>query len=158
MVPELPELPLLLLPQLTSPPVRSASNTNIPSIDHQRRRPAGIPKNNKQARAVPPAAYQGDPSDLGRTNAPVVGAVVVTVRVPVPFDAPVMLTGEVAPKLNVGGSMAPLGPDVRAAVRVTLPVKPPLGMTVIVVALPVVAPGEPMLMEPLLVKAKLGAT
>ncbi len=110
---------------------------------------------------MPPAAYQGVPRDLaglGLTNAPLVAAVVVTVRVPVPFEAPVMLTGDVAPKLNVGGSVAPLGLDARAAVSVTLPVNPPLGMTVMVVVLPVVAPGELMVIAPPLVNVKLGAT
>ena len=105
---------------------------------------------------MPPAAYQGAPMDLGRTSAPVVAAVVVTVRVPVPFEAPVMLTGDVAPKLKVGGSVAPVGLDARAAVRVTLPVNPPLGMTVMVAVLPVVAPGELMLMAPPLVNVKVG--
>src|SRR5580658_4963968 len=126
----------------------------MPRIVRQRRRRAGIPKNNKQAKAVPPAAYQGAPRDLGRTSAPVVAAVVVTVRVPVPFDAPVMLTGDVAPKLNAGRSVAPLGLVAIAAVNVTLPVNAPLGMTVMEVVLPVVAPGELMVMAPPLVNAK----
>jgi hypothetical protein len=94
---------------------------------------------------------------LGRTNVPVVAAAVVTVRVPVPFEAPVMLTGDVAPKLKVGGSVAPDGLDATAAVRVTLPVNSPLGITVMVVVLPVVAPGELMVMAPPLVSVKLGA-
>jgi len=149
--------PLPLLPQLTSPPVRSTSNTNMPSIDRQRRRRAGIPKNNKQARAAPPAVYQGTVRVFGLTKAPVVAAVVVTVSVPVPFEAPVMLTGDVEPKLKVGRSVAPLGLDARAAVSVTLPVNPPLGMTVMDVVLPVVAPGELIVIAPPLVNAKFGA-
>jgi hypothetical protein len=52
-------------------------------------------------------------------------AVVVTVTVADPAVALVMLTGEVEPKLNVGRLAAPLGLDVSAAVRGTLPVKPP---------------------------------
>ena len=94
--------------------------------------------------------------DLGRTKAAVVAAVVDTVKVPVPADAPVMLTGVVAPKLKVGGSMAPSGLEVTAAVRLTFPVKPPLGITLIVVVFPVVAPGELIVIAPLLVKAKVG--
>ena len=115
-----------------------------------------MPKNNKQANAAPPAAYHCVPLDFGRTKAPVVAAVVETVSVPVPFDAPVMLTGEVEPKLKVGGSVAPDGLFARTALRATLPVNPPLGMTVMVAVLPVVAPGELMVMGPLLVSAKLG--
>ena len=158
-VPGLPELLLLLLPpQLTTPRARNASSTTMPSIDRQRRRRAGMPKNNKQANAAPPAAYHGTPRPLGRTSAAVVAAVVETVRVPVPFDAPVMLTGEVVPKLKVGGSVAPDGLFARTAVRATLPVNPPLGVTVMVAVLPVVAPGELMVMAPLFVKVKLGAT
>jgi hypothetical protein len=52
-----------------------------------------------------------------------------------------MLTGVVVPKLKVGGYWAPAGLDVIAAVSATLPVNPPLGVTVIVDVLPVVAPG-----------------
>lgn len=111
----------------------------------------------RQANVAPPAAYQGVSRSLGRTKDAVVGAVVATVRVPVPFEAPVMLTGDVAPKPKVGGSTAPDGLDARIAVRVTLPVKPPLGITVIVAVLPVVAPGA-MVMLPLLVSVKVGAT
>jgi hypothetical protein len=85
----------------------------------------------------------------------VVDAVVLTIKVPVPAEAPVMLTGDELPKLNVGGSVAPLGLDVRAAVNVTLPVNPPLGVTVIVEVLPVVAP-ELTVMLPPLDRAKLG--
>jgi len=43
-----------------------------------------------------------------------------------------MLTALVEPKLNVGGSCAPAGLDVIAAVRTTLPVKVAPGLTVIV--------------------------
>ena len=43
-----------------------------------------------------------------------------------------MLTGLVEPKLSVGGSVALAGLEVMAAVRATLPVKPPLGAMVIV--------------------------
>lgn len=69
-----------------------------------------------------------------------VGAVVAMVRVAVAALEPVMLTVFVGPKLKVGGSWAPAGPEVTAAVRVTVPVKPPEGVTVTVETFPVVAP------------------
>src|ERR1022692_2604690 len=127
----------------------------MPTKFLQRRRRAGMPMNNKQASVAPLAAYQGTPLNLGRTKAPVVAAVVDTVKVPVPAAAPVMLTGDVAPKLKVGGSVAPVGLDARTAVRVTVPVKPPLGVTVIVEVLAVVAPGLTVRV-PLLVRANVG--
>jgi hypothetical protein len=64
-----------------------------------------------------------------------------------------MLTGDVVPKLKVGGLAAPFGLEASAAVNVTLPMNPPLGVTVIVDVLPVVAPGELMAMAPPLVRA-----
>jgi hypothetical protein len=94
----------------------------MPSIDRQRRRRAGIPKNNKHARAVPPAAYQGGLLDLGLTNVPVVAAVVVTARVPVPFEAPVIVTEDVTPQ--VAGLVAFAGVVATAQVRLTAPVNP----------------------------------
>jgi hypothetical protein len=106
----------------------------------------------RQARVAPSAAYQGVPGSAGLVRAPVVDAVVVTVRVPVPAEAVVMFTGVVEPKLRVGKSLAPLGLDARAAVRATLPVKPPLGVTVMVAVLAVVAPGVTV-MAPLLERA-----
>jgi hypothetical protein len=69
------------------------------------------------------------------------GAVVKMVRVAVAALALVMLTGLVDPKLRVGRLTAPLGLEAREAVRVTLPVKPPTGVTVMVEVFPVVAPG-----------------
>jgi hypothetical protein len=84
-----------------------------------------------------------------------VAAVVLIVSVDVPAPAAVMLTG-VALKLKVGRSVAPEGLVAIAAVRATLPVKPPLGVTVMVVVLPVVAPGGLMVIAPPLVRAKLG--
>ena len=67
-------------------------------------------------------------------------AVVVMVSVAVAAVAEVMLTGEVEPKLKVGGEVAPLGLDVRAAVNATLPVKPAAGVIVTIEVFPVVAP------------------
>jgi hypothetical protein len=65
-----------------------------------------------------------------------------------------MLTGVVDPKLNVGKFTAPPGLTVSAAVSATLPVKPPLGVTVIVDVLPVVAPRVTVIAPPF-VSAKL---
>jgi hypothetical protein len=130
---------------------------NMPGIERQRRQRAGMPKKTRQANVVPPATYQGAPLDFGRTKDAVVGAVVVTVSVPVPAVAPVMSTGDVVPKLKVGRFVAPDGLEARVAVKVTFPVKPPLGKTLIVVVLPVVAPGELIVMAPPLVNVKLGA-
>ena len=95
---------------------------------------------------------------MGRTKAPLVAAVVRTVSVPVPAVVPVMLTGDVVPKLNVGRSEAAAGLVVRAAVNATLPVKPPLGVTVIVEMLPLVPPGALMVIAPPLVRAKEAGT
>jgi hypothetical protein len=62
------------------------------------------------------------------------------VRVAISAVVPVMLTGLVEPKLKVGGYEAPFGLEVTEAVSTTLPVKPPLGVTVIVEVLLAVAP------------------
>ena len=70
------------------------------------------------------------------------GAVVVMVSVAVPAVVPVMETGLVEPKLRVGRSCAPDGLVVTVAVRATLPVKPLLGVTVMVDVLPVAAPAS----------------
>ena len=50
-------------------------------------------------------------------------------------------TEEVDPKLKVGGSTAPAGLEVRAAVKATVPVNPPADATVMVDVLFVVPPG-----------------
>jgi hypothetical protein len=80
-------------------------------------------------------------------------AVVAIVRVPVPAALPAIVRGLVELKLKVGGAEAPLGLVVRAAVRVTLPMKPPAGVTVIVEVLPVVAPAVMLTGVPLTVKS-----
>jgi hypothetical protein len=105
-----------------------------------------MPKSRTPASVAPPAKYLRTPGRSGNARVPLVGAVVETVRVAVPALAPVIMTGLVEPKLTVGRSCAPTGLDVTAAVSVTLPVKPPLGVTVIVdVPLP---PGLEILMLP----------
>jgi hypothetical protein len=116
-------------------------STIIPSIVRQARRRVGTPKSRIQANVAPPAAYQGTPRRFGYAKELVVAAVVVTVRVAVAVLAPLMLTGLVEPKLRVGGSCAPVGEEVTAAVNATLPVKPPRGFTLMVEVFPVAAPG-----------------
>jgi hypothetical protein len=89
-----------------------------------------MPKSRQQTRTVPPAANQRIPWRWGSASELVVGAVLVMVRVAVPAVALVISTGLVVPKLSVGGSCEPVGLDVTEAVIATLPVKPPLGVTV----------------------------
>ena len=74
------------------------------------------------------------------------------VSVSMPAAAPEMFTGLVEPKLRVGGSTAPLGLEVTAAVSATLPVKPPDGVTVMVEVFPVVAPAVTVTAVPVIVK------
>lgn len=64
-----------------------------------------------------------------------------------------MFTAEDEPKLKVGGFVAPAGLVATAAVKATLPVNPPLGVTVMVEVLPLPAPRETAI-EPLLLSAK----
>lgn len=66
------------------------------------------------------------------------------VRVAVTGVVPVTITVGVEPKLKVGGSTAPAGLEVSAATKLTVPVNPPAGVTVIVNVLPVVPPGAAM--------------
>jgi hypothetical protein len=79
-------------------------------------------------------------------------AVVTIVRVPAPAALPAIARGPVELKLKVGGVTAPLGPVVRAAVSATLPVKPPVGVTVMVEVLPTVAPAAMLTAVLLIVK------
>lgn len=114
-----------------------------------------MPKSSKQARtALPPAnhgAWRGKAEDEVQE---LEAAVVAMVSVAVPAPAPVMLTGDVAPKLRVGRFTAPLGLEVTVAVSATLPTKPPAGVMVMVEVLPVVAPGATEAAVP--ATAKLG--
>jgi hypothetical protein len=77
---------------------------------------------------------------------------VVIVKVAVAVDVPVMVTGLVEPKFKVGGSIAPAGLDVTAAVSTTLPAKPARGVTATVVVLPLVAPGATVTAGPATMK------
>jgi hypothetical protein len=85
-----------------------------------------------------------------------VAAVVEIVRMAVPAPAPVIATGLVEPKLRLGAYWDPEGLEVTVAVSATLPVKPPLGVTVMVEVLPVVAPGVTVTAGPLIVKLGAG--
>ena len=87
---------------------------------------------------------------------PLVAAVVEMVRIAVPALVPEMTTGVVEPKLKVGRSWAPVGLEVIAAVRATLPVKLPLGVTVTVDVFAVVAPGTTVTGIPPIAKAGTG--
>lgn len=90
---------------------------------------------------------------MGYVRVALVAAVVEMVRVAVPAAVPVILTGLVEPKLIVGGYWAPVGLAVMAAVSVTLPVKPPTGVRVMVLVFPVVAPGTKVTAAPVIVNA-----
>jgi hypothetical protein len=111
-----------------------------------------IPKNRTKARIVPPAVYNRAHGRDGYERAALVAAVVEMVRMAVTGWAPMIFTGLVEPKLNIGRSWAPAGLDVIPAVNTTFPVKPPLGVTVIVEVLPVVAPGATDTAVPLRLK------
>ena len=142
-VPELPP------PQANMPPARETKSSNMPNIARIFRRRGTMPKSNRQARTAPPRVYQGIPPGISFVAVQEFWlGVVVKVRVAVPGLALVMLTGLVEPKLKVGTCCAPDGLDPRTAVKVTLPVKPLAGVTVIVDALPVVAPAVTVIVVP----------
>jgi hypothetical protein len=79
-------------------------------------------------------------------------AVVAIVRVAVPAALSPRMRGLVELKLKLGGAEALLGLVVRAAVRDIPPVKPSVGVTVIVEVFPVVAPATMLTGVPLIVK------
>jgi hypothetical protein len=112
-----------------------------------------MPKSKRQASVAPPVAYQGIAPRLGDPRVALVAAVVEMVRVAVPVAAPAMLTGLVEPKLRVGAYCALAGLEVTAAVSVTLPVKPPEGVTVMLEVFPVVAPAATVTAVPVTVPA-----
>ena len=115
-----------------------------------------MPINRMPARVAPPVAYhRGEPDRLRSIDA-LLAAVVEIVSVAVPAAVPLMFTGVVDPKLNVGRSVAPAGLDVITAVKVTSPVKPPAGVTVIIDVFAVVAPRDTLTAVP--VMRKLGTT
>jgi hypothetical protein len=106
-----------------------------------------------QANAAPPT-YQGVPRS---GVAPPVHpgeelAVVETVSVAEPAVVPLMVTGLVVPKLNVGGTTAFAGLVVMAAVSTTLPVNPFAGVSVIVDVSPETAPAVTVTAVPAILK------
>src|ERR1700733_12832687 len=150
-------VPALLVPAAlvhpSTPPVSATRSISIASTVRQRRRGAGMPKSRRHAEAATPAAYQGTPGSSGWTSTELVGAVVEIVRVDAPAEAPVMPT-LVGLKVGIGTTVVPGGVVEKTAVSATLPVKPPIGVTVIVVV--PLAPAL-TLMLPLSVRAKLTA-
>ena len=131
---------VLPLPPQPTMVVRMPKKTATPSMFRRRRLRDGRPTISMQARATPPAMDQRVPGRGGTEAAPVVAGVVLIVRVAEPAADPVMLTGLVDPKLAVGRFVAPAGLDVRVAASATLPVNPLVGLTVMVVEFPLVAP------------------
>lgn len=99
---------------------------------------------------LPPARKRGLAE--GR-SALLEAAVVLTVKVAVAAPAPLIVTEDGI--VQVGGSTGLEMLVLTAQVRFTWPVKPPEGVTLIVVVLPVVAPGATV-MFPLLLSAKPG--
>src|SRR5580700_11159281 len=138
--------------------VANAPSSNRLSSVFIRRRRKGNPKNRNAAKALPPPSANIRLCWLRKAVAawPValdelLAAVVLTVSVAVTAAVPVMAGG--AATEQVGGSIAAAGP-VTAQESATEPVKPPLGM-IVIVEVPL-APGVAMLTVEL-VSAKLGA-
>jgi len=105
-VPGLPEPPPTVPPppQAIKPPARPMSDIPIPSMIRQLRRRFGTPKRSRQPRARLPAKYKEPPGNFGRVIAAEVAGWVVMARVAVSALTPVILTGLLEPKLNVGRS------------------------------------------------------
>jgi hypothetical protein len=146
----------LPLPQASIPLAISTRIATMPRIFRNFFRRAGIPNRKTHASTAPPPAYHGifRGASFDDVQGSVLLAVVEMVSVAVPAAAPVMPTGVVVPKLNVGGMTAFAGLAVTAAVSATLPVNPPPGVTLIVEVFPVVAPGSTVTAVPVI--AKLG--
>ena len=132
-----PPPPPLLPPPLPQPMPKPAipANTKITRMLRHLRRRAGIPKKSRPAIATPPPAAKNLFSGL--CAAPVVDAVVVTVSVVVAAVVPLTVA---AGAEQAGESLALAGAVVTAQVKLTAPVKPLAGVTVMVLVFPVVAP------------------
>jgi len=127
--------------QADTPPARHTARSASASHAPQRRL-RGTARSRIAASEAPPGMIHGfsrRPSLLDVHPPP---PLVVMVNVAVPAPVPVMFAGVVEPKLSVGKSIAPTGSDVIAAASETLPVKPPVGVTVMLEVLPLVAPGS----------------
>jgi hypothetical protein len=151
------DVPVLDPPPLhaMASPAKAAIRTTLILLSQPRRR-VGMKKKTRHAIAALPAAIQRLEGCRGSVSAPVVGAVVEIVSVPVPAFVLEITTGLVEPKLTVGRSVAPAGLPVIRAVRATDPVNPPVGVTVIFDVFPVVAPGSSVTLAA--VRVKLGVT
>ena len=142
-VPPAPVLPPLpppppLPPQPIIADESDINTTTIPNMVRQRRGRLGTPSMKTHARDAPPAAYQ-EIRLRGAGTTLDVGAVVETVSVAPSAAAALVMTTVLVLKLKVGGCWALAGPEVTAALRVTLPVNPLVGIT----ETGVVAPGVP---------------
>jgi hypothetical protein len=84
--------------------MKMSRKMRIPSMVCLLRPRAGMPMSRTKARSVPPAVHKPPTRRLGYARAPLVEAVVVMVRMAVPAEAPVILTGLLEPKLNMGRS------------------------------------------------------
>ena len=118
-------------PQAAAPIDIATSRSNVAKQRRQQLR-LSVAKNKMQAKTK----LTGKPHRTGPLRivpcAHPIGAVVVMVRVAAPPPGVVILTLLVEPKFNAGSSTAPPGLEVIAAVRVTVPVNPPIGLTVMV--------------------------
>ena len=145
-------------PQPIIAPIRVAANSR-PSCVMVLRRRRGNPDNSRDAMAItePPIAMPRGGLWLRATELPLAAAdaaVVLTVSVAVTAVAPVIAGGVVTE--HVGASAPPMGPPVTAQLRATLPVKPPLGL-IVMVEVPF-GPGDAMVTAVLLkVKPGTGA-
>jgi hypothetical protein len=127
-------LPLCGEVQAASPLARTAQSAIMPSRARQWRRRIGIPNSNRQASAAPPAGHGSlrVGVELAALQDEELLAVVATVIVAFCAVPPERPTGLVVPKLNVGTFTALAGATVTTAPRLTLPVNPASGVTVIV--------------------------
>ena len=114
----------LLLPPQALKPVSTTISARIPNIDSHLRRRAGIPGKATNARKAPPPAPAQPlplPPILGQINSLLV-VVELTVTVAVPVIVPLSRVTVELPAEQVGRLVAPVGDEVRAQVRVTVPV------------------------------------
>ncbi len=119
---------------------------------------AGIPTRRMPNTAAPAnAASRGIPFDECAVFALAVAAVELIVIVAAAALAPAMVA-EVGRMLQAGGYFAPAGDPVSAQVRLTGPVNPPIGDTITLEVLPVVAPGAAIVLgAPLTLKGSVSA-
>src|ERR1700739_1542358 len=134
-------------PQLIAPPPSTISSMSMRRTLLPLRRIAPIPNNSKLAKANPPRRHRVPGADGGATEA-LLAAVVEIVRVAVWLLVSEMVTGVVAPKLTGGVFTAPPGELVTLALRLTLPVNPPVGVRVIVDVFPAVEPATTATLVP----------